>query len=77
MIDFAQRIKENYEKIDILMNNAGNAPDNFRITEDGFESCIEGNFLGHVVLTYLLMEHMNEDCAPICEHRILVNQYIL
>ena len=41
------------------MNNAGNAPDNFRITEDGFESCIESNFLGHVVLTYLLIEHMN------------------
>ena len=61
VIDFAQRIKENYEKIDILMSNAGNAPDNFRITEDGFESCIEGNFLGHVVLTYLLMEHMNEN----------------
>ena len=50
-----------YEKIDILMNNAGNAPDNFRITKDGFDSCIEGNFLGHVVLTYLLIEHMNEN----------------
>jgi len=55
VIDFAERIKQNYEKIDILMNNAGNAPDNFRITEDGFDSCIEGNFLGHVVLTYLLI----------------------
>ena len=43
------------------MNNAGNAPDNFRITEDGFDSCIEGNFLGHVVLTYLLIEHMKEN----------------
>ena len=59
VIDFTERIKNNYEKIDILMNNAGNAPDNFRITEDGFESCIEGNFLGHVVLTYLLLDHMN------------------
>ena len=61
VIDFAERIKEKYEKIDILMNNAGNAPENFRITEDGFESCIEGNFLGHVVLTYLLLEHMKEN----------------
>jgi NAD(P)-dependent dehydrogenase (short-subunit alcohol dehydrogenase family) len=61
VIDFAERIKQNYEKIDILMNNAGNAPDNFKITEDGFDSCIEGNFLGHVVLTYLLIEHMNEN----------------
>ena len=61
VIDFSERIKEKYEKIDILMNNAGNAPENFRITEDGFESCIEGNFLGHVVLTYLLLEHMKEN----------------
>ena len=61
VIDFVKRIKLNYEKIDILMNNAGNAPDNFRITEDGFESCIEGNFLGHVVLTYLLIDHMKEN----------------
>ena len=59
VIEFTLRIKQNYEKIDILMNNAGNAPDGFRITEDGFESCIEGNFLGHVVLTYLLIDHMN------------------
>ena len=59
VIEFTERIKQRYEKIDILMNNAGNAPDNFRITEDGFESCIEGNFLGHVILTYLLIDHMN------------------
>ena len=61
VIDFTERIKQKYPKIDILMNNAGNAPDNFKITEDGFDSCIEGNFLGHVVLTYLLLEHMNEN----------------
>ena len=41
------------------MNNAGAAPINFKITEDNFESYIEGNFLGHVLLTYLLMDHMN------------------
>ena len=61
VIEFAERIKQKYEKIDILMNNAGNAPDNFRITKDGFESIIEANFLGHVVLTYLLIDHMNEN----------------
>ena len=59
VIEFTIRIKQKYEKIDILMNNAGNAPSSFSITEDGFESCIEGNFLGHVVMTYLLIDHMN------------------
>jgi len=63
--EFAERIKQKYEKIDILMNNAGNAPESFRITEDGFDSCIEGNFLGHFVLTYLLIEHMNENAKII------------
>ena len=61
VINFAERVKQNYPKIDILMNNAGNAVDQFRITEDGFESCIEGNVLGHIVLTYLLIDHMNEN----------------
>ena len=59
VINFANNIKEKYPKIDILMNNAGAAPVNFRVTEDNFESYIEGNFLGHVLLTYLLMDHMN------------------
>ena len=44
VIEFSERIKQKYEKIDILMNNAGNAPDNFQITKDGFESSIEANF---------------------------------
>ena len=59
VINFANNIKKKYPKIDILMNNAGSAPVNFKITEDNFESYIQGNFLGHVVLTYLLIEHMN------------------
>ena len=59
VINFSNRIKEKYQKIDILMNNAGAAPVNFKITEDNFESYIQGNFLGHVLLTYLLMDHMN------------------
>ena len=59
VIDFSNNIKRKYPKIDILMNNAGSSPVNYRITEDNFESYIEGNFLGHVLLTYLLMEHMN------------------
>ena len=61
VINFSKNIKEKYPKIDILMNNAGASPIEFRITEDNFESYIEGNFLGHVLLTFLLMEHMNNN----------------
>ena len=59
VINFVNNIKTNYPKIDILMNNAGAAPYSYKITEDNFESYIEGNFLGHVLLTYLLIDHMN------------------
>jgi NAD(P)-dependent dehydrogenase (short-subunit alcohol dehydrogenase family) len=59
VLNFVKNIKEKYQKIDILMNNAGAAPVNFKLTEDNFESYIQANFLGHVVLTYLLMDHMN------------------
>ena len=61
VINFTERIKKKYQKIDILLNNAGNAPDYYRKTEDGFETFIQCNFLGHVVLTYLLMDHMNQN----------------
>ena len=61
VINFANNIKANYPKIEILMNNAGAAPISYKIIEDNFESYIEGNFLGHVLLTYLLMDHMNDN----------------
>ena len=41
------------------MNNTGAAPISYKITEDNFESWIEGNVLGHILLTYLLIDHMN------------------
>ena len=59
VINFSNNIKVKYPKIDILMNNAGSAPVSFKVTDDNFESYIEGNFLGHVLLTYLLIDHMN------------------
>ena len=61
VLTFVKNIKEKYPKIDILMNNAGAAPLNFKLTEDNFESYIQANFLGHVVLTFLLIDHMNDN----------------
>lgn len=45
------------EKIDILVNNAGAQPVNFNITKDNLESFIEGNHLGPMLLTFLLIDH--------------------
>ena len=58
--EFADKIKSNYPKIDILMNNAGAHPIKFNLTEDNLDSFIEGNFIGHIYLTTLLLPHFNE-----------------
>ena len=59
--EFSKVIKSNYPKIDILMNNAGANPREFIVTKDNIESTLEGNVLGHIYLTYLLMDHFNEN----------------
>uniref|UniRef100_A0A1I8M3F6 Short chain dehydrogenase n=1 Tax=Musca domestica TaxID=7370 RepID=A0A1I8M3F6_MUSDO len=52
---FAQKIKSKYEKIDILINNAGIMFAPYKITEDGYESHFVVNFLGHFLLQHLLL----------------------
>lgn len=56
--NFVKIVKKNFpEKIDILINNAGALPYNFYITKDGLESFIQGNHLGPMLLTFLLIDH--------------------
>ena len=61
VINFINNIKSKYQKIDILMNNAGSCPYYYNVTEDNFESCFEGNYFSLVLLTLLLMDHLNEN----------------
>lgn len=53
--DFAQNVQKNYSKIDILINNAGTMTIPYQLTEDGFENKFAVNYLGHFMLTHLLM----------------------
>jgi NAD(P)-dependent dehydrogenase (short-subunit alcohol dehydrogenase family) len=56
---FAERIASEYERIDLLVNNAGLVilgPR--RTTEDGFELHLGTNYLGHFALTGLLLPLM-------------------
>ncbi|XP_030375253.1 dehydrogenase/reductase SDR family member on chromosome X [Scaptodrosophila lebanonensis] len=55
---FAQRIKEKYTKIDLLLNNAGIMFAPFRLTADGYESHFAINYLGHFLLTHLLLPQL-------------------
>ncbi|XP_055703436.1 dehydrogenase/reductase SDR family member on chromosome X [Phlebotomus papatasi] len=52
---FAAAIKKKYRKIHILINNAGIMAAPFALTDDGFESQMAINYLGHFLLTHLLL----------------------
>lgn len=52
---FADEFLKHYQKLDLLINNAGIMVPPFSLTEDGFESQFGANYLGHFLLTGLLM----------------------
>ncbi len=53
---FAMAFRENYKKLDVLLNNAGIMMTPYFTTKDGFEGQIGTNHLGHFALTGLLMD---------------------
>jgi NAD(P)-dependent dehydrogenase (short-subunit alcohol dehydrogenase family) len=53
---FAGKITHNYDKLDILINNAGIWTNRKVITEEGFESQFAVNHLAPFLLTHLLLE---------------------
>ena len=61
IINFVHKIKQNYNAIDILMNNAGSFPLDFVWTEDGYDSYFVSLYLGPFLLSALLVNHMNKD----------------
>jgi NAD(P)-dependent dehydrogenase (short-subunit alcohol dehydrogenase family) len=53
--DFAAGVREEYDRVDILLNNAGLMATPAGETADGFETQVGTNHLGHFVLTEELM----------------------
>lgn len=53
---FADTFKQKYDRLDVLVNNAGIMMVPYGLTADGFERQFGTNHLGHFALTGLLME---------------------
>jgi len=56
--EFAATFLSQYSQLDLLINNAGIMIPPFSLTEDGFESQIGTNYLGHFLLTGLLLDKL-------------------
>ncbi|WP_100012764.1 SDR family oxidoreductase [Lentibacillus sediminis] len=58
--DFVDEFKTRYDRLDIIINNAGVVTPKRAETKDGFELEMGVNHLGHFLLTNLLLEQLKE-----------------
>ncbi|MFP4662720.1 MAG: oxidoreductase [Halanaerobiales bacterium] len=56
--DFADKFKKKFNRLDVLLNNAGIMLVPYGKTEDGFEKQMGVNHLGHFALTALLFDRL-------------------
>ncbi len=57
---FASLFIKKYDSLNLLVNNAGFMATHFELTKDGNESQFQANFLGHFLLTGLLLTTLNK-----------------
>jgi NAD(P)-dependent dehydrogenase (short-subunit alcohol dehydrogenase family) len=57
---FAEAFKAKYDRLDVLLNNAGIMMVPYGVTEDGFERQFGTNHLGHFALTGLLIDLLSK-----------------
>ena len=69
--EFAAIVASKYPKIDVLINNAGVMATPYNLTEDGFESQFAINYLGHFLLTHLLLPNLKAAGRKSCNARIV------
>jgi retinol dehydrogenase-12 len=68
---FSNRILTKYDKIDILINNAGVAFCPKWFTENNFEYQFQVNYLGHFLLTRLLLDRLVESSSIESPSRVI------
>lgn len=57
---FVKQFHIHYKQLDLLINNAGIMMTPYRKTNNGFESQLATNYLGHFLMTSLLMETLEK-----------------
>lgn len=57
---FAEKLKEKYQKLDVILNNAGIMTTPYFLTKDGLEAQNGTNHFGHFALTGQLMDLINK-----------------
>ncbi|MEU5840751.1 oxidoreductase [Rhodococcus sp. NPDC047139] len=69
---FAEEVRSAYDRIDVLVNNAGVMAVPLRRTADGFEMQIGTNHFGHFALTGLLLDRITDRVVTVSSamHRI-------
>lgn len=60
---FAATFLDRYQRLDVLINNAGGMLSERQLTEEGYEATFAVNHLGHFLLTDLLLDRL-EESAP-------------
>lgn len=61
---FIKEFSKNFNKLDILINNAGLFNDELIITEDGLENTLQTNHIGHFALTGILLKYLKNSDDP-------------
>lgn len=59
-----EQFKARYERLDVLINNAGLASSKYELTEDGIESDFAMNVVTPFLLTTLLMDSLKKSSSP-------------
>ncbi|XP_021960642.1 retinol dehydrogenase 12 [Folsomia candida] len=65
---FAATVLQEVDRIDLLINNAGVMFSPYEITENGYESQFQVNYLSHFVLTSLLLPRVKETSLRVDKH---------
>ncbi|CAB5098283.1 hypothetical protein D3OALGB2SA_1665 [Olavius algarvensis associated proteobacterium Delta 3] len=70
-VEAAECIGKMVDRLDVLINNAGNHFSKYRATSEGFESTLALNYLSPFVLTHHLIERMEQTASKFGEARII------